>query len=420
MAKTESVKMLVEAENTASAELKRVQLDIKKTVGSVKEVGGQAKASTELVGSLATQLGGLGIGGVAGDVAMLTERVSAFSEVMNTGTKGVTLFKVGLASATAVIAVQAGKALGDLIFKTKQWTRALGESQAMYEELAGKLNNTVNAKLSDQVDLAIRLADEQKDSNKLLEVRARLVTEIAGKERELRTARRMRNRLLELPYWTTRAQALFDEANSRIRIAKASKEELETLNIKVSKEGLIDRARLARLEEQSKSMEVLRDLQLQAAIATAKSEDEKLRIQLRAKGVRENELDLAVQLSKQVEKMAKTEQFYKDEKARKQRQEKENLRSMIKADQERLSLLREQESEIKKGNRTTRTGPLSAGQSQRLLTGRTGNEFRKSAETIELERQTKIHKELKKNAAEQTRVLKAIERKQQQIEVIGT
>ena len=108
---TESVKIKIDAENKASAELRKVAFDADKAAKEIKEVGGKAKASTELVGSLANSLGGTQFGGAAGEVAMLTERISAFSEYRKQGGAGAMAFKGWLGCCRlAVISFKVGKA----------------------------------------------------------------------------------------------------------------------------------------------------------------------------------------------------------------------------------------------------------------------------------------------------------------------
>lgn len=406
MAKTESLKIMLDAENKASAELKRVQLDIKKTVGSVKEVGGQAKASTELVGSLATQLGGIGLGGVAGDVAMLTERVSAFSEVMNTGTKGVLLFKAGLAAAAGIIAFQVGKSIGDVIFQTDKWTKELEAARDAASGLDLALQGITLGKMGKDIDsVNLNLARLPEKLN------------VAKKELE-----RLQNSGGDF--------AIYDsDLQERIKTQQESVEQ-----IRKQMAALVDRKveleSQARLNEQKerqdkldKSAAIMSELQLKAKVATAKTERERLSIQLKAQGVREKDLALAVSLAMQEKQMQEAKKAEQDriQKAKMDaiKQEKDAIRDLIKTDKERLSELKKQESELKNDKQSQLAGPLTASSSQRLLTGRTGSQFRKTAETIELERQTKIQKALERNAIQQTAILQRIEEKQEQIEVIG-
>lgn len=132
---TESVKIVIDAEDKATAKIRKSTEAIKKNVAQVKEVGGQAKASTEFVGALATSMGSSEIGGYAGQLAMLTERVSAFSEVAKGGGLAALAFKGGLVAVAGVIGFQVGKALGNIIFQTDKWTEALERANAEAQQL---------------------------------------------------------------------------------------------------------------------------------------------------------------------------------------------------------------------------------------------------------------------------------------------
>ena len=78
---TESVKILIEAEDQASAKIAAASKEVENRIKNIKDVGGKAKASTEFLGTLAGALGGSEIAGFASQLGGLTEKVSAFSEV---------------------------------------------------------------------------------------------------------------------------------------------------------------------------------------------------------------------------------------------------------------------------------------------------------------------------------------------------
>ena len=59
---TEAMKFLITAEDLATAKVRAVTENVENQVKSVKSIGRNAKASTELVGTLAMSLGGTGVG----------------------------------------------------------------------------------------------------------------------------------------------------------------------------------------------------------------------------------------------------------------------------------------------------------------------------------------------------------------------
>jgi hypothetical protein len=133
---TGDVNIVIEAQDNASFKLEQVAKETENTVKQIKSVGETTKKSTEVVGVLANTLGQTGLGSYAGQFAALTEKISAFSEVMKTGGTGALAFKAGLAGLVGVIAFQIGNALGNVIFQTEEWTEELEKANAAAKELS--------------------------------------------------------------------------------------------------------------------------------------------------------------------------------------------------------------------------------------------------------------------------------------------
>ncbi len=96
------------------------------------------KATAEFLGSVSSLAGAGQIGSVAGQVGGLTEKISQFAEVSKAGGAGALVFKAGLVSAAAAIGFGIGKAIGDLVFETEKWNKALEDSIALQEKLNQK------------------------------------------------------------------------------------------------------------------------------------------------------------------------------------------------------------------------------------------------------------------------------------------
>lgn len=163
---TASAKVIIDAEDLASKKIEEAARNVEKNVKQIKEVGGQAKASTEFIGTLAATLGGSELGSYAGQLAQLTERVSAFSEVSKAGGAGALAFKAGLVGLVGTLAFSVGKAIGDVVFQTERWTRELEAAAAAADELnAAVLRATANAFSGEmeQIEL-IRDPEEQKQA----------------------------------------------------------------------------------------------------------------------------------------------------------------------------------------------------------------------------------------------------------------
>lgn len=131
---TEEIKWLLDAEDKATAKIRKVNQTVEAEAKQIKAVGGQAKASTELVGTLAVAMGGSGIGEFAGQLAMTTERLSAFSEVAETGTAGMFALKAGILAAAGAISFNLGKSLGNAVFKADEFKDKMDELDAKVEK----------------------------------------------------------------------------------------------------------------------------------------------------------------------------------------------------------------------------------------------------------------------------------------------
>lgn len=163
---TASAKVIIDAEDLASKKIEAAARNVEKNVNQIKEVGGQAKASTEFIGTLATTLGGSEIGSYAGQLAQLTERVSAFSEVSKAGGAGALAFKAGLVGLVGTITFSAGKAIGDIVFQTSRWTKELEAAADAANELNAAVLRSASTNFSGQmggIDL-IRDPEEQKQA----------------------------------------------------------------------------------------------------------------------------------------------------------------------------------------------------------------------------------------------------------------
>jgi hypothetical protein len=112
------------------------------TGAAMKDVGGNAKKTTELVGTLAQLTGNTEIGNFASQLAGATEKISSFGEVAKAGKAGALAFKLGLVALAATVGSAIGKALGDVIFETKKFTRELERAKEASKELEDRLQKT--------------------------------------------------------------------------------------------------------------------------------------------------------------------------------------------------------------------------------------------------------------------------------------
>lgn len=136
---SESVKILIEAENKSSPVVAQAAKDIESKVKAIKATGEQAKKSTEFFGTIANVLGGSEIGAFASQLGQVTEKTSQFAEVQKLGGAGALAFKAGLVAAVGAIAFQFGNAIGNAIFQTERWKKALADAKEEAKRLEGQL-----------------------------------------------------------------------------------------------------------------------------------------------------------------------------------------------------------------------------------------------------------------------------------------
>lgn len=261
---TESVEILIEADNRASAKFKQLNKDAEASAKQFKEVGGKAKASTELVGSLAASIGGTGVGGFAGELAQLTERMSAFSEVSKAGGAGALAFKAGLAAAVGVIAFKVGNAIGNLVFQTEKWNEELRESTELSKALASQVASGTSRRYSEDLSDIQGIADLEERRAAAAEKQQALSLDIAGKQATIQSLTKEIESRTE--NWNTTLYKVSGnyrghtrmleeqlvEAKAFMEVAKQQNQEL--LEIKVG-----ERDRLEALKDQARAQEVLQE-----------------------------------------------------------------------------------------------------------------------------------------------------------------
>lgn len=149
---SEGIEILISADDQASAKLKEVSDNMdkaaKQQVAAFREIGGRAKGATEFVGVLASLTGNSELAGYAGQIAQVTEKAGQFSEIQKAGGAGALAFKGGIAALVGTLAFGLGKTLGDVIFKTEKFNRAMAESKRQSEELTSQISRTQSREFS--------------------------------------------------------------------------------------------------------------------------------------------------------------------------------------------------------------------------------------------------------------------------------
>lgn len=160
----ESVDILVAATNQASPVFNRVGDDAERLGMRVKESGKRVKASTELVGTFANVLGNTQFGGVAGQLAQLTERVSAFSEMSKAGAAGALAFKLGLIGAAAVVTYKTTEIIASWWFELDKAKEKADEAAKSFAKMAQELEGVRNKKFAEtREDLSLVYDPAERD-----------------------------------------------------------------------------------------------------------------------------------------------------------------------------------------------------------------------------------------------------------------
>jgi len=124
----DDISIVIGAQDKASKVINDVVKNADAKLKQFKTVAASGKASAELTGTLAKTLGGTALGAFSGELAGITERISAFSEVSKQGAGGALAFKAGLAGVAAVAGFKIGTMIGDWVYETEKFTKQLQEA----------------------------------------------------------------------------------------------------------------------------------------------------------------------------------------------------------------------------------------------------------------------------------------------------
>lgn len=216
---SESINILIGAEDVASAKLRTVGQNVEQLGTRVKQTSGQLKGGVQLAGSFAAAFGGSAFGSFANEMATISERVSAFSEISKTGAAGAFALRASLVAAVGIGAFKIGSELGKVLFQTEQWTKALDEATAKAEklnsvQLAGMQKQFANAR--QDIDL-IGDPDERKAAMKARE--KQLLDEKAGVEAQVRASeKRVAAAKKERDAWSVNATFQRGEKQAQVGI----------------------------------------------------------------------------------------------------------------------------------------------------------------------------------------------------------
>ena len=301
---SESVKILIEADDQASQKIAAAAKNVEASVKSIKSTGDQAKKSTEFIGAIAGALGGSEIASYAGQLAGLTDKVSQFSEIQKAGGAGALAFKAGLVAATGAIAFGIGNALGNVIFQTAAWTEKMKEAAAQADKLASAAMKFGDVRFSDKkedIEL-IRNPDEKRAAyEKLLET---VKTDIAAVETQTKQSKK------SVDEWSAAWQITGDRKGFAAQAKQeyeVNRQRLEQLNAQRGELGILLNERTANNEKikeenalKDKSDAYLKTLQDELELLSA-TKDEIIQITAARNTADEASKDSAASILSQIE-----------------------------------------------------------------------------------------------------------------------
>lgn len=188
---TESVEILIEAQDLASAKFKTVANNAEASVKRVREVGERAKKSTEFFGTLANSLGGTELGGIASQLANITEKTAQFAEVSKLGATGAFAFKAGLVAVVGSLGVGVGRAIGDVVFQTEKWNEALKRSKVEFDRLGTLAKDIRQASFAEglkDIELIKEPEEKRKHYQILLDSTSKNIDTLKSRVEALQTA----------------------------------------------------------------------------------------------------------------------------------------------------------------------------------------------------------------------------------------
>lgn len=136
MSQTESVKIVISAEDNSAVVLEQQQKRLKEQSKQVKELGRNYQDSGDSVDKFARMLGGGWLSDAGYQMKEFADATVKAREVLAAGGTAATAMKVGIAGLTAVIAFKLGEAMGNIIFQTERWKRELADARVEAEKLA--------------------------------------------------------------------------------------------------------------------------------------------------------------------------------------------------------------------------------------------------------------------------------------------
>lgn len=230
----ESIDILISADDKASSKFLQVGNNAELLGKRVKETGRSVKASTELVGSFANALGGTQFGGTAGQLAQLTERISAFSEVAKAGGAAALFLKAGIVAAIGVATYKVAEGIASWYMDIDKVNAAYDETVKKTDKIAESLRKVRQEQLGrDKEDLSLILGSAEREQATIQRAKE-IESQVADIQARIERQRKDVNEkwweaqgAFKIPFTTTPEQNSLETARKSLADSIALQEELK-------------------------------------------------------------------------------------------------------------------------------------------------------------------------------------------------
>jgi hypothetical protein len=352
---SESIKILIEADDLASATAKQSGKAIEQSIQGIKDVGGKAKASTEFIGILAGQLGGSEFATAAQGLAGITEKVGQFSEVLKTGTAGALAFSLGMQALVGVISFQVGKAIGEMIFGVDDVAGRMKIADEDSKRFANSMVELSNVKIGNQMEDITLIRDPEEQQRQAVKLFEQIGTQVDDAVKSFQYYSNEADKLREAGGDVEIINDLQNEAAGYMQVAQSLRANQNELSKKYS-----EHARQVQLIKQQQAAEdaaAAKKAQIDASVVASlrgvnyqyteltKGAEAARRAQLQDQGVGEADIKRILFAEQQL----KLEKDLADAKQKAQDAEKQRLEKIEDLRKSELSRLEEQKIALEQG-----------------------------------------------------------------------
>ncbi len=264
---SESVNILIDADDLASAKVAAAAKNVENNIKAIKSSGENAKKSTEFFGTIAGALGGSELASYASQLAGITEKTSQFAEVQKLGGAGALAFKAGLIGAVGVVAFQFGSAIGNAIFQTEKWTERLKEASDKAKDLASNAASIRQTQFTERREDIELVDDPEAKREAYKQLLGQLNQDLAGVEAQSRASKKAAEE------WAAAWQITGDRKGFADQAKQQAAEDAERVKALQAQRGEIEKILSPRTEE-NRLLRERQELDKQAEANVAKLKEE--------------------------------------------------------------------------------------------------------------------------------------------------